>query len=60
VRDREVTAGRHGAQQPDHDRVRVVAVRYRVQDRDERDRHWLGEVEQLGGRAEDGLGVAQV
>jgi hypothetical protein len=40
--------------------VRVVAVRYRVQDRDEGDRHRLGEVEQTGSLVEDGLGVAEV
>lgn len=59
MRDREVAAGRHGGEQPGHDRVRVVAVRYRVQDRDERDRDRPGEVEQPGGLVEDGLGVAQ-
>jgi len=40
--------------------MRIVVVRYGVQDRDERDRHRLGEVEQLGGLVEDGVGVAQV
>ena len=43
----EVAAGRHGVHQPGHDRVRVVGVRYHVQDREQRHRHRLGEVKQL-------------
>jgi alditol oxidase len=60
VREREVAAGRHGVHHPGHDRIRVVGVRYRVQDRDQRDRHRLREVKQSACLAEDGAGVAQV
>ena len=45
--DGEVAAGRHGVHDPGHDRVRVVGVRDRVQDREQRDRHRAGEVQQL-------------
>jgi len=60
VRKGEVAAGRHGVHQAGHDRVRVVGVRDRVQERDERDRDGHGEVQQLRGPGEDDAGVAQV
>jgi hypothetical protein len=50
VRHDEVTTGRHGVKQPGHDRVRVVGVRYRVQEGEQRDRCRLGEVQQRSGR----------
>ena len=40
--------------------MRVVGVRYRVQDGEQRDRHRAGEVEHLAGLAEDRGSVAQV
>ena len=58
--DGEVAAGRHGVHQPRHDRVRVVGVRDRVQDRYQGDRDGPGEVEQPRGLGEDLAGVAQV
>ena len=58
--DGEVAAGRHGAHYRGHDRVRVIGVRQRVQDREHRDCYWLGEVEQSGGLGKDSVGVAEV
>jgi hypothetical protein len=40
--------------------VRVIVVRDRMQERDERDRDRPGEIQQLPGLGEDGRSVAQV
>ena len=58
--DGEVAAGRHRVEQAGHDRVRVVAVGYAVEDRDQRNRRGLGEVQQFAGLAEDRGSVAEV
>src|SRR6185437_7945132 len=58
--DGEVAARGYGVEQAGHDRVRVVGVRDRVQDREHRDRHWLGEVKQFAGPVKDRAGVPEV
>src|SRR6185437_1293140 len=48
------TGRRDRVHDPGHDSVRAVGVRDRVQDRQQRDRHRLAEVQHLGGPGEDG------
>src|SRR5204863_8540893 len=60
VGDGEVTAGWQGDHETGDNAVRVVAVGHVVQQRDCRDRHRLGEVQDLGCAGEDLLRVTDV
>ena len=60
VGDDQVTSWRERRQVAGDDTGRVVVIRDVVQARDEQQSHWLGEIQELAGRGENLIHVAQI